>query len=412
VTETKSAIVVGAGMVGLATAWHLQERGVEVTVLDRHGVASGSSWGNAGWLTPGMAMPLADPSLWAYGPKAMLDPDAALSVPFRLDRALWGFLARFMAHATPGAWQRAMAALTPIDRLALEAYDELEAGGVHATSYDSPWVVGFEREQESRPFVHELRAVAKAGQRIALSRVPDGVRVPHLSGAVRSTWTLEGQRYIEPGPYVEALATSVSARGAKVLTDARVTSVRTLPGGGSEVDVAGRDPLRADAVVIATGAWLPDLTRRLGVRTRVQAGRGYSFSVPVSGPPIDHPVYFPARRVACTPYQGRLRIAGTMEFRGPDEPFQPRRIEAIVSSVRGLFEGVDLDSRADEWVGSRPVTPDGLPLVGRTAAPGVYVAGGHGMWGMVLGPATGRALAAQITTGETPEEIRPFDPLR
>ncbi len=83
-----------------------------------------------------------------------------------------------------------------------------------------------------------------------------------------------------------------------------------------------------------------------------------------------------------------------------------------MNSVRGLFEGVDLDSREDEWVGSRPVTPDGLPLVGRTTAPGVYVAGGHGMWGMVLGPATGRALAALITTGQTPEEIRPFDPLR
>jgi len=116
VSEMKTATVVGAGMVGLATAWHLQERGVEVTVLDRHGVASGASWGNAGWLTPGMAMPLADPSLWAYGPKAMLDPSAALSVPFRFDGALWAFLARFMANATHGAWQRAMAALTPIDQ--------------------------------------------------------------------------------------------------------------------------------------------------------------------------------------------------------------------------------------------------------------------------------------------------------
>lgn len=409
--ETKSAIIVGAGMVGLATAWHLQERGVEVTVLDRRGVAAGASWGNAGWLTPGMAMPLADPSLWAYGPRAMLDPDAALSVPFRFDRALWGFVARFMAHATPGAWHRAMAALTPIDRMALEAYDELEAGGVHATSYPSRWVVGFEHERESVPFVHELRNVAKAGQEVRLSRLPDGVRVPHLSRAVRSTWALEGQRFIEPGPYVEALATSVSARGAKVVTDARVTAVRAVPG-GTEVSVHGQETLRADAVVVATGAWLPDLVRPLGVRTRVQAGRGYSFSVPVAGPPIDHPVYFPARRVACTPYQGRLRVAGTMEFRGPDEPFQPGRVRAIVRSVRDLFEGVDLDSRADEWVGSRPVTPDGLPLVGRTAAPGVYVAGGHGMWGMVLGPATGRALAEQMTTGRTPREILPFDPLR
>jgi D-amino-acid dehydrogenase len=398
-------------MVGLAAAWHLQERGVEVTVLDRRGVASGASWGNAGWLTPGMAMPLADPALWAYGPKAMLDPDAALSVPFRFDRALWGFLVRFMSHATPGEWRRAMAALTPIDRLALEAYDELEAGGVHATSYPSRWVVGFEREQESRPFVHELRGVAKAGQEIRLSRVPDGVRVPHLSRAVQSIWTLEGQRYIEPGPYAQALATSVSARGAKVLTDARVDDIRPVPG-GIEIEVHDHGRMTSDSVVIATGAWLPGLAQQFGVRTKVQAGRGYSFSVPVEGPPIDHPVYFPARRVACTPYQGRLRIAGTMEFRGPDEPFQEGRVRAMVNSVRGLFDGVDLDSREDEWVGSRPVTPDGLPLVGRTAAPGVYVAGGHGMWGIVLGPATGRALAEMITTGQTPEEIRPFDPLR
>ncbi|MGI5189259.1 NAD(P)/FAD-dependent oxidoreductase [Promicromonospora sp. CA-289599] len=410
-SEMKTATVVGAGMVGLATAWHLQERGVEVTVLDRHGVAAGASWGNAGWLTPGLVMPLADPSLWAYGPKAMLDPSASLSVPFRFDGALWAFLARFMANATHGAWQRAMAALTPIDRLALEAYDELEAGGVHATSHPSRWVVGFERERESRPFVHELRAVAKAGQEVRLSRMPDGVRVPHLSRAVQSTWTLEGQRYIDPGAYVQALATSVSARGAKVLSDARVEGVRVVPG-GVETAVHGHDAVTSDAVVLATGAWLPELAQRFGVRTRLQAGRGYSFSVPVASPPIDHPVYFPARRVACTPYQGRLRIAGTMEFRGPDEPFQPARVDAIVSSVRGLFEGVDLDSREDEWVGSRPVTPDGLPLVGRTAAPGVYVAGGHGMWGMVLGPATGRALATLITTGQVPEEIRPFDPLR
>lgn len=169
--------------------------------------------------------------------------------------------------------------------------------------------------------------------------------------------------------------------------------------------------LRGDAVVLATGAWLPSLAAPLGVRTRVQAGRGYSFTVKTDEP-VETPIYLPARRVACTPYQGRFRIAGTMEFRGPDEPLQPRRIDAILASVRHLFQGVDLDDRHDEWVGSRPVTPDGLPLVGATRTRGVYVAGGHGMWGMVLGPATGRALAHLVTTGETPEEIRAFDPLR
>ncbi|GAB4084559.1 D-amino acid dehydrogenase [Myceligenerans cantabricum] len=412
----ESAIVVGAGMVGLATAWHLQERGVEVTVLDRAGVAAGSSWGNAGWLTPGMAMPLADPSLWTYGPRALLDPDAALSVPFRWDAGLWAFLARFMRNATPGAWRRTMAALTPIDKVALDAYDELVAEGVPADTRPSRWVVGFEDEKQVGPFVHELEGVAAAGQDVPLRQVSDGG--PHLSPAITSVWELGGQRFLEPGPFVQALADAVSARGAKIVTDAPVTGVEPAAARGAEgqvrarVTVADHDELTADVVVLATGAWLPGLARRFGVRTRVQAGRGYSFTVPVEGEPIDHPVYFPARRVACTPYQARLRVAGTMEFRGPEEPLRQRRVEAIANSVRGLLRGVDLDDRQDVWVGSRPVTPDGLPLVGPTAAPGVYVAGGHGMWGIVLGPATGRALAAQIMTGRTPPEIRAFDPLR
>jgi glycine/D-amino acid oxidase-like deaminating enzyme len=101
-----------------------------------------------------------------------------------------------------------------------------------------------------------------------------------------------------------------------------------------------------------------------------------------------------------------------MEFRRPDDALDPRRITAIVDAVRPYLDGVDLDDRQDEWVGSRPVTGDGLPLVGRTSSPRVFVAGGHGMWGMVLGPVTGRLLAETVLTGGTPRELRPFDPLR
>ncbi|WP_244985527.1 NAD(P)/FAD-dependent oxidoreductase [Cellulosimicrobium cellulans] len=455
----RTAVVVGAGMVGLATAWHLQEQGVEVTVVDREGVAAGSSWGNAGWLTPGMAMPLADPSLWTYGPRALLDPAAPLHVPLRFDPRLWTFFARFMAHATQARWDRAMAALTPIDRVALDAFDELAAGGslghgVEAGTTPGPFTVAFEHEREARPFLRELEHVAAAGQTVPVRRVEAGERAHQLTDRVSTVYALEGQRFLEPGPYVHALADSVRARGGTILTGLDVLDVEpgrlgacvfaravhpdaarhpALVGAGASSgsgasDGVGPDAgvprragspadreegvvLRGDAVVLATGAWLPSLTAPLGVRTRVQAGRGYSFTVKTDEP-VETPIYLPARRVACTPYQGRFRVAGTMEFRGPDEPLQPRRIEAILASVRHLFQGVDLDDRHDEWVGSRPVTPDGLPLVGATRTRGVYVAGGHGMWGMVLGPATGRALAHLVTTGETPDEIRAFDPLR
>ncbi|GAA3765162.1 D-amino acid dehydrogenase [Microbacterium kribbense] len=404
------AIVIGAGMVGLATAWHLQERGVEVTVIDRTGVAAGSSWGNAGWLTPGMAMPLADPSIWTYGPGALIDPDAPLAVPLRVDPKLWSFLLRFAAHGTHRAWDRTMAALTPIDEVALDAYDEITGAGVDAWTREGPFVVGFEKEKQSAPFLQELRDVARHGQHVPVDRLADPRElVPQLSEKVTCVYRLDGQRFLEPGPFVEALGRAVAARGAQLRMPATVTEI--TPGPRPAVTLADGERIEADHVVVATGAWLPALAGQFGVRVQVQAGRGYSFSV-APEQPVRYPVYFPAERIACTPYQGRFRIAGTMEFRSPDESAQPRRIEAIVKASRRLLDGMDLDRRQDEWVGSRPVTPDGLPLIGATRAPDVFVAGGHGMWGIVLGPATGRFLAERIVTGRTAPEIAPFDPLR
>ena len=101
-----------------------------------------------------------------------------------------------------------------------------------------------------------------------------------------------------------------------------------------------------------------------------------------------------------------------MEFRRPGDPLDPRRITAVVDAVRPFLDGVNLDDRRDEWVGSRPCTADGLPLIGPTAAPGVFVAGGHGMWGIALGPVTGQLLAQTVVKGEVPPELAPFDPLR
>lgn len=412
-----SSVVIGAGMVGLATAWHLQEHGVEVTVLDRTGVAAGSSWGNAGWLSPGKTIPLADPSLWTYGPAALLDPDAALHVPFRADPGLWSFLARFAAQGTRRAWERTMSALTPIDRIALESFDELTGAGIDSWTQEGPFIVGFTEEKQSAGFLREVAGVVRHGQEVPLERVQDPrALAPQLSERVEVVYRMGGQRFIEPGPFVQALAEAFVARGGTLRTDAEVIGVTGSAGGPgrtgrARVDLAGGETLSADTAVVATGAWLPGLVRSLGVKTKVQAGRGYSFSVATESP-ARHPVYLPAQRIACTPYQGRFRIAGTMEFRGPDEPLQPRRIEAIVRQARSLMTGVDLDDRHDEWVGSRPVTPDGLPLVGATSAPGVYVAGGHGMWGIVLGPATGKLLAEQMVTGRIDPAIAPFDPLR
>jgi D-amino-acid dehydrogenase len=173
--------------------------------------------------------------------------------------------------------------------------------------------------------------------------------------------------------------------------------------------------VHADAVVLSTGAWLPELAKQYGVRTQLRAGRGYSFSV---SQPTDrtvrNPIYFPYERIICTPLgeSGRIRMGGTMEFEAVDAPLHVKRIESIVANATPLVDGLDLTDRRDEWVGARPVTVDGLPLVGPTDAPGVWVHGGHGMWGMCQGPATARLLAEEITTGVVPDDLRRLRPRR
>lgn len=403
------AIVIGAGMVGLATAWHLQERGLEVTVIDKEGVAAGSSWGNAGWLSPGKTIPLSHPSLWGYGPKALLDPDAALHVPARVDPTLWSFFARFMAHATTKSWDRTMAALTPIDKLALEGFDELTDGGIESWTRKSPFVVGFENEKQSQGFLGEVAGAVRHGQDVPFEPLENPRELaPMLSENVKVAYRLEGQRFFEPGPFMEALGQAFVQRGGTLRTGVEVTDVNSTR--TPSVTLSTGEHLTADTVVIATGAWLPRLAAPLGVKVKVRRAR---VLVLRGHRPTRRAPRVPAARAhGLHPYQGRFRIAGTMEFKHADEPFDPGRITATVNEARKLMTGVDLDARQDEWVGSRPVTPDGLPLIGATQVPNVYVAGGHGMWGMVLGPITGRLLADQITTGAIHPAITPFDPLR
>ncbi len=410
----RDVAVVGAGMVGLATAWFLQEGGASVTVHDRDGVAAGASWGNAGWLTPSLVAPLPEPSVLRYGLAAVLDPSSPVYLPLRADPGLLRFLVSFARHSTTRQWRRGMAALVPLTGRALGAFDALADGGVRARTVRSePFLAVYRSERRREGLLAELRHIQDAGVRDVRYRVVMGAEAramePLLTSEVGAALRISGQRYLDPPEFVRSLATAVRARGGVIAEGSDVTGLRETGDGVVVTTDAGEH--RHDAVVVATGAWLGTLAREFGVRQPVQAGRGYSFSVPAPRMP-GGPLYFPEERVACTPLGDRLRIAGMMEFRRPDHPLDPRRIGAIVDAVRPFLSDVDLDDREDEWVGSRPVTADGLPLLGRTSSPRVLVAGGHGMWGMVLGPVSGQLVAETVLTGKAPPALRPFDPLR
>ncbi|MEI4278799.1 NAD(P)/FAD-dependent oxidoreductase [Klenkia terrae] len=406
--------VIGAGVVGLSTAWFLQDNGVQVTVYDKAGAGGGASWGNAGWLTPSLVAPLPEPAMLRYGIRAVLDRRSPVFVPLRADWGLARFMAGFLRASTSAQWRAGMAGLVSLNRWALDAFDVLADGGVQAPTHEAePFLAAYRTTAGRDALLREVKHLASAGQpdvqATALTGDQARAMQPMLSREIGAAVQLHGQRYIHPPEFLRSLAQSVVHRGGHLVEGVPVTDLVAQPGGVVVQTPSGEQ--RFDACVVATGAELPRLVRRFGVRQPLQAGRGYSFSVPVEQVPAG-PLYFPEQRVACTPLGGRLRVAGMMEFRQPDAALDPRRIRAIVDAVQPLLTGADLDDRRSEWVGSRPCTADGLPLIGATSCPRIHVAGGHGMWGITLGPVTGLVMAESLVKGQPAAGLEAFDPLR
>jgi D-amino-acid dehydrogenase len=413
-------VVIGAGAVGLSTAWFLQRDGVEVSVIDRKEVAAGSSWGNAGWLTPSLVLPLAEPALLRSGLQMIASSSSPLYIPPALDPQLLRFLVGFARHCTARRWRVAASALARAGSRMLAAYDEMHQSPVAPVSASitsaEPFLAVFSTEAERDVLVEEFTRLGEIGFSQPY-RVLDQAQIheasPVLGGGARFGLALENQRFINPASFVRAIGSAITASGGEIINDRLATGV-VQRGGGVAVRFTDGSTMEADAAVIATGSWLGRLARDHGVRTPIQAGRGYSFTVHPEAAPR-YPVYLPAQRVACTPLGGPedgLRLAGMMEFRPPDAPLDPRRIKAIVDAAAPMLTGIDWSARSDEWVGARPCTSDGLPLVGRTASERVFVAGGHGMWGIALGPLTGQILAQQITGQRRDPLLDAFDPLR
>jgi D-amino-acid dehydrogenase len=409
--EPRSAIVVGAGIVGLSTAWFLQERGVSVTVVDRVGVAAGASWGNAGWIAPSLSVPLNDPRVLRYALRSLPNRAGPVRVSPSIDPILWRFLLRFVANCRESSWTRAVQDNLTLNHECMAAYDTLVSNGVEASITDAPITALFRSSADAEHLLEQLQRLRDAGQPSStteLTRAELREQVPLASSAVAVGVQINGQRFVDPAGFVHALGRSVVERGAALET-VDVADVGSS-GNGVVVQPVNGPALTADVAVIATGAWLSKLVRRW-VRVPVQAGRGYSFTVPVERQ-VFGPIYLPDVRVACTPLNGKLRITSMMELRRPDAPASAVVVDGMVDATSQFLDGVRWAERDEVWVGPRPLSPDGRPLVGPVLDNRVFVAGGHGMWGMKQGPATGRLLAEQITTGKQPPGLRGFDPLR
>ena len=211
----RSAIVVGAGIVGLSTAWFLQERGVDVTVVDRSGVAAGASWGNAGWVSPALTLPLNSPKTLRYALRSLRDRSAPVHIPWSVDSALWQFLVQFAVNCRSSAWKRAVEANVPLNEECIEAFDVLVANGVDAPVTDAPITAIFRGTEDAERMMRELRALERAGQDLFVTGLSGEAlreQVPLASRAITAGININGQRFVDPGRFV--LRPGPSGRGA------------------------------------------------------------------------------------------------------------------------------------------------------------------------------------------------------
>jgi D-amino-acid dehydrogenase len=411
-----SATVVGAGVVGLSCAIHLAAGGVEVTVVDGSAPGSGASRSNAGWLVPSMCEPVPSPASLRVALRSLASRGGPLAVGWEPSARYAAFLMRMLAASTRSVHDRGSRALERLGSRALSAFDDLEAEGVEPVRRRRGVSLLFLDRHHLREHGDHLEAAAGRGSaRVVRMGVGDlREAMPSLGRGVVGGLHCPDEQHVDPSVLVDALTAACRERGVTLLADSHAFRVRV--DGGEPVVATTQGDVRADAVVVAAGVGSRTLLGASGVRVPVRAGKGYGVDYTAS--PVELPTctYLAEHRVALTPLDGRLRLAGTMAFGDETARVDRKRVNAIVSPVGHYLEGWP-DPPADDpvvWSGLRPMTPDGLPLIGRL--PGhdrVVLATGHAMLGVTLGPLTG-SLVADLLLHRARDEalLHPFRPTR
>lgn len=403
---TKHVLVVGGGVVGLSTAYYAARRGHRVTLLDRASADhEGCSYGNAGYVVPSHFVPLAAPGMVALGLKWMLRPDSPFYIKPRLDAALAAWCWRFFRAANAAQVARAAPVLRDLNLASRACFQEFAERTGHEFGLVQRGLLCLFKDP--RHLEKETRVVAQARELGLDARVLDARQTAELEPNVRldivGAVFFKDDCHLTPGRFMAALKRESDRIGVKLLWQTEVTGWQTT---GTRV-VAVRTPqgdFAADEFVVCAGAWSPILVRDLGLRLPVQAGKGYSLTLPKPRQLPALPMILSERRVAVTPLGESLRVGGTMELAGLQEEINPVRVRALIESVPAYFP----DFRAEDfsgvrpWCGLRPCSPDGLPYLGRTRRyENLCIATGHAMMGLSLGPISGKLLA-EILSGERP----------
>jgi D-amino-acid dehydrogenase len=407
-------LVLGAGVLGTATAWYLVRQGHEVTVIDRReGPGLETSFANGGQISVCHAEPWANPDAPLKILQWLRRDDSPLLFRLRMDPAQWLWGLRFLYECRPSRTRANIAQIVKLSlysRAALQAlraetgieYDALTRGILHYYTDRGE----FDRAGASASIMNEHgldRAVKTVDEAIAIEPALGHAR-DKIVGATYTPTDESGDAH----KFTQELARMAAARGARFLYNrtiraagtegTRVTGIVARHGEGEDTTID------ADAYVVALGSYSPLLTGPIGLYLPIYPAKGYSASVPVADPAAAPTVSLTddSAKIVFSRLGERLRIAGTAELSGYSTDLNPVRCEALIRRAREMFPGAGDYDRAIFWTGLRPSTPSNVPLVGRTGYSNLFLNTGHGTLGWTMACGSGRALA-DIISGKQPE---------
>lgn len=409
----KTVAIIGAGIVGVSTALWLQRDGYDVIMIDRLGPAEGTSYGNGGVLASCAVVPVTTPGLMRKAPGMLFDPNQPLFLKWSYLPKLVPWLAKYLRHANSSDATRISKALLPIIGDSLADHQALAAGtGAEGWIVPSDYLFVYNDRAhfQGDKFVWDLRRASgfdweeMEGEDF---RSYDPVFDPSLNFAARMH---DHGRISDPGQYIKDLAKHVVANGGRLI-QADVEDVVREGGQVTGVRAAG-ETIDCDFAVVATGAWSGPLSKKLGIDVPLESERGYHLELWDPSFMPRSPVMVAAGKFVMTPMEGRLRLAGVVEFGGLDAPASRGPLELLRRNISATLPGLKWVEET-EWMGHRPAPADSIPVIGEVPEiAGAFMGFGHHHVGLTGGPKTGRLLA-QLIAGRKPNlDVTAYSPTR
>jgi D-amino-acid dehydrogenase len=413
---SKNVTIIGGGVIGLCCAYYLQKEGYEITVIERGDITDGTSFGNAGYVSPSHFVPLASPGIVAQGLRWMLSSTSPFYIKPRFSLDLIKWLMTFRKQANAQTVQRNVPPLNDILHLSRELTSDIKNElGNHFRMQEAGCFMLYKSAAVEK---HEIELAKEAAHLHIETRILNAQEVqamePDVQVDVKGGVLYPIDCHLHPGDFMRTLKEHLQKAGVKLQLNTTVTGFEK---NGNTVTAVITDKGKFDCsqLVLATGSWLPVVSEKLGVSVLLQAGKGYSMTYENVSRNLRYPAILVDKRVAMTPMGADLRMGGTMEISGLNSPVLEKRAHAIYNGAKAYYPDLPVDVMPKEkiWYGFRPLTPDGLPYIGgHSQYANLIIAGGHAMLGLSLAAGTGKLVEELVSKKKTSIAVDAFNPER